>query len=189
MKKFLVMAVAALSLSLASCSDKAQNNDEASVAIEALQSQLANGDASGIQATLENVKAKVAELVAQNPDAAKAYVAKVQEFLKENAEKVTALVGDNAVTQTLFSTIVNTPSDVVVQTLASGQSVVDNAQEQLQDAADAIGQAAQEKVDEANAAIEDGKEKIADEVDKAAQKVNDAVSEGADKLLKGAGLK
>ena len=39
MKKFLVMAVAALSLSLASCSDKAQNNDEASVAIEALQSQ------------------------------------------------------------------------------------------------------------------------------------------------------
>lgn len=193
MKKFIFMALAVLTMSLASCSDSAKKTDDASVTIENLQSQLASGDASGIQATLETVKTKIAELVAKDPEAAKTYVAKVQEFLKENVEKVNALVGDNAMAQGLVSTIVNTPAETVVQTLTAGQNILDNAQETLEGTADELQQAAEDKanevLDDVNAKIEEGQEKVNKAVNDATDKVNDAINEGADKLMKGAGLK
>ena len=127
MKKFFLMAVAALTLTFTACTEGA--NDEASALVENLQSQIEAGDASGVQATLESAQAKIAELVAKDPEAAKTYVTKVQEFVKENQEKIISLVGDNAVAQGLVTTLVNTPAETVINTLTAGQNVIDNAQQ------------------------------------------------------------
>lgn len=196
MKKFFLMAVAALTLTFTACTEGA--NDEASALVENLQSQIEAGDASGVQATLESAQAKIAELVAKDPEAAKTYVTKVQEFVKENQEKIISLVGDNAVAQGLVTTLVNTPAETVINTLTAGQNVIDNAQqaaEGLQDSLqNTVNQAIDDKVNEVQNAVEEkvsatideanqkANEKINEAADKANEKINDAASEAAKKL-------
>lgn len=202
MKKFFFMAVAVLTLGLASCGEN--KGDDAAAVIESLKTQLEAGDASAVQATLQTAQAKIAELVAQNPEAAKTYVTKIQEFVKENKEKITAVVGDNLATQTLVQTLVDTPAETVISTLTAGQSVIDNAQQAAQDIQDSIQQAAQEQVEavqdaaqqQAEAAkeavnqkVDEAKQQAVDEANKAAGNINDKVNEAKDGLLKGAGLK
>jgi len=136
MKKFFVMAVAALALTFTACTES--GNDEANALVENLKSQIEAGDASGLQATLTSAQAKITELVAKDPEAAKTYVAKVQEFVKENQEKIVSLVGDNAVAQGLVNTLVNTPAETVISTLTAGQGVIDNAQQQAENLKDSI---------------------------------------------------
>lgn len=90
-----VMAVAAIGFT-ASCGNKTQQGEAVdSVAvvdsivmsavqktIDALNNSIESGDASKLQAALENVKASEAKLLKENPKVAKKYVAKVQSFLK-----------------------------------------------------------------------------------------------------------
>ena len=223
MKKlfFVVMAVAAMSF--ASCGNKSANQSEApadSTAVEtvdvsdvtaALAAGLTEGDASKLQATLETVKEKVAQLLQENPEQAKEYLTQVQDFLKENAEKVKEVVGDNAVVQTVVSSLVETPAETIVTALQSqlvatdeaGQAVVDNAVEQANVTVDAVKnavkeqlnatkQAAQDQADAAQQAaqqkVEEGKQQARDAVNGAAQKTNEKVNEAANKALKGLGL-
>jgi uncharacterized protein YjbJ (UPF0337 family) len=181
MKKVFAIAVAALSLTFAACTDGAQN-EEANALVEDLKAQLESGDASGVQGTLATAQEKIAELVAKDPEAAKTYVAKVQEFVKENQEKIVALVGDNAVAQGLVTTLVNTPAETVISTLTAGQSVIDNAQqaaEGLQDSLEStVSDAIDQQVDEAQSAVE---EKVNQTIDEANQKANEKINEAADK--------
>lgn len=202
MKKFFFMAVAVLTLGLASCGEN--KGDDAAAVIESLKTQLEAGDASGVQTTLQAAQAKIAELVAQNPEAAKTYVTKIQDFVKENKEKITAVVGDNLATQTLVQTLVDTPAETVISTLTAGQSVIDNANQAAQDIQDAAQQAVDEQVNAAqeaaqeqaeaakeavNQKVDEAKQQAVDEVNKAAGNINDKVNEAKDGLLKGAGLK
>ena len=193
MKKLLVMFMAAIAISFASCNSSEQKGDDAATLLETLQSQLADGDGSAIQSTLESAKEKIAELVAKDPEAAKTYVAKVQEFLKENSEKIQEIVGDNTVASGIVSSLVNAPAETIISTLTAGQSVLDNAKDAAQGIQDAIGQAVEDQanavVDEANKKIDEGKQRAAEKVNEAKEKVNEKVNEAADKLLKDAGLK
>ena len=206
MKKLFFVAVAALTLGFASCSEKAQQ-DEAATVIENLKAQLEAGDASGVQAALEGVQGKVAELLAKDPEAAKTYVTKIQDFVKENKEKITAVIGENAAAQVLVNTLVDTPADVVINTLTAGQSVIDNAKATADSAAqavqDGLEQAAQSQVDNVEAAVNEqvdaakqkandevnnAKQKANDEVNKAAQKANEEINKAAGDALKSLGL-
>lgn len=202
MRKLLFSAIAALTLGITSCSESPKT-DEASTVIETLKAQLQSGDASALQATLADVQAKIAELVAKDPEAAKTYVTKVQEFLKENQEKIVAAVGESSVAKTIVSTLTEAPADVIVNTLTAGQSVIDNVEQlpetieeaavnkaaELQEGAenavneqvDAAKQAATDKVNEAT-------QKANEEVNKAAEKANKEVNEAASKALKSMGL-
>ena len=202
MRKLLFAAVAALTLGFASCSETPKA-DEATTVIENLKAELESGDASALQATLTDVKTKIAELVAENPEAAKTYISKVQEFLKENQEKIIAAVGDNAVAEDIVTSLTEAPADVLINALTAGQSVIDNAEQlpetieeaaidkaaELQESAenavneqvDAAKQTATDKVNEAT-------QKANDEVNKAAEKANKEVNEAASKALKSVGL-
>ena len=188
MKKMVlaVMAVAAIGFA-ASCGNKTQQaeavdsvaivdslaGEAANATISALTEQLEAGDASKFQEVLATVKTKVAELIKQNPEVAKEYVAKVQNFLKENADKVKALVGDNAAVQAAVSAI----------TEVEPASVVNGFLEQVGDAAteakDAAVDAANQKVEEAkdaakqkaNEVKEDAKQKASEAIDDAAKDV------------------
>ena len=169
MKKVFLMAVAALALTFTACTEGAQKNDEADAVVENLKAELEAGDANSVQQTLEGVQAKVAELVAKDPEAAKTYV---------------------------VNTLVNTPAEAVINTLTAGQNIIDNAQQNAENVKDSlqsnIEQAVEDKVNETEQAINEkvdeakqkANEKINDAADKATEKINDAANE----LLKGAGL-
>ena len=56
--------------------------------IDAISALLNGGDATKLQEALTAVKEKIATLIKENPEVAKEYVAKVQDFLKENSDKI-----------------------------------------------------------------------------------------------------
>lgn len=223
MRKLFVIVMAVAAIGFASCGNKNANQSEApadSTAVEALDmesvtaelaAQLAAGDAVKLQTALEAVKEKAAQLLQENPEQAKAYLTQVQDFLKENAEKVKEVVGDNAVVQTIVSSMVETPAENIVSALQSqlvatdeaGQAVVDNAVDKANETVDAVKKAGQAQVDAAKQAAQDqvdaakqatqqkvdeGKQQARDAVNGAAQKTNEKVNEAANKALKGLGL-
>ena len=130
MKKFFVMAIAVAAMTFASCGNDAKKPVEATPvdsaaliteeataaaddAISQLSATLESKDASALQTALEAVKAKVAEFIAKNPAIAQEYLAKVQGFLKENADAVKAIVGSNATIAGLVDGIAAIPSESV----------------------------------------------------------------------------
>jgi len=187
MKKIVFMMMAACAIGFTSCGNKTQQAPADEVAADSvaafdletaigeataqLTEQIEAKDANKLQQTIEAIQAKVAEILKQNPDAAKEYVTKVQEFLKENAEQIKAFVGDNAAAQAAVNALTATPAETIVSGL---MQAVDGVQAAGEAAAGAAKQAGQDAVDAA-------KQKANDEIDKAA---NDA----ADKAKKALGL-
>lgn len=209
MKKVLFFAVAALMLGLASCSET-KKVDEAAPFIEQMKAQLEAGSLEEMEATMDNAMAKVTELAATDPEAAKAAFTEIQNFIKENKEQLLAAgAGEESITY-----LVETPADVIVNALTASQSVIENAENlkdsvdqaindkinELQEgaentvndqidaakqkAADQVNAAKQEAVDKTNEATQ----KVNDEVNKAAEKANQEVNDAAKKALKSVGL-
>jgi hypothetical protein len=194
MKKILFAVMAVVAIGFTSCGNKTQAPadevdsaaivdslaaEAANISISALSEQIEAGDASKLQAVLETIKTKVAELIKTNPEVAKEYVEKVQNFLKENADKVKALVGDNAAVAAAVSAI----TDIEPENVVNGflQSVGDAATEAKDAAVDAVN----EQVD----AAKDAAEQKAEEVKDAAKKqASDAIDGAADKTKKALGL-
>lgn len=188
MKKILLAVMAVAAIGFTSCGNKTQQADAETVAvdsvaivdsiaqgaaqetIDALTADLEANDASKLQATLEGIKAKIAEIVKNNPEVAKEYVVKVQTFLKENADKVKALVGDNAAVAAALSAVTDIEPANVVNGLL--EQVGDAATE----AKDAAVDAANQKANEAKEAAE---EKANEAKEAAKQKANEAIDNAA----------
>lgn len=212
MKKIFVIAIAALAMTFVSCGNKTAQapeaeavdtvaqydaEAEAEAAINALAENVESKDVNALQATLEAVKEKVAEFLANNPRVAQEYLTKVQGFLKENADKIKAVVGGNAAVASLIDGIAAIPSDSVekltsatdalkalgIDAAALAGSAVDaagdaatGAKEAVEGAVDNAKDAAAKAVDDAkaaaaekaNAAADDAKSKASDAIDKAA---------------------
>ena len=137
-----------------------------------IAAQLEAGDASKLQQAIEAAKEKVQELLQDNPEMAKEYLTKVQNFLKENAERVKAVVGDNAVVQTAVSALTDMPVDNILESLqalgADGQQAAEQAAKLVEEAPDAVKEAANQKIEEGKEAVkEKAKEKLNEEADKA----------------------
>ena len=194
MKKIVlaVMAVAAIGFTT-SCGNKTQQAEAvdsvaiveslASVAADGTISALAGGldgkDANKFQEALATVKEKIASLLKENPEVAKEYVAKVQTYLKENADKIKELAGENAA-------IVSAVEAVTAIDPASVVSGVLNAvDEKANEVKDAAVDAANQKVEEGKQAIEDKANEVKDA---AKQKANDAIDNAANDVKKGLGL-
>ena len=198
MKKILlaVMAVAAIGFT-ASCGNKTQQAEavdsvaiidslagaEAQNTIDGLSALLEAGDATKVQECLVAIKEKIAALVKENPEVAKEYVAKVQTFLKDNADKVKAVVGENAAAAAALTAVTEVEPATVVSNLIGdakdaavekANEVKDAAVEKAEAAKDAAVQAAQDKANEAKEAAKD--------------KANEAVDAAADKAKKALGL-
>ena len=205
MKKIVFAVMAIVAIGFTACGNKTQSAevpvDSAAIVdslasaaaqtdIDALNALLAAGDATKLQEALAAVKEKMATLIKENPEVAKEYVAKVQDFLKENADKVKAVVGDNAVVQTAVSAITDTePADIVNGFLNSVGEVATEAKDAAVDAAnqqvDAAKQAVQDKANEMNDAA---KQKVQETKDAAKQKANEAIDNAAKDVKKGLGL-
>lgn len=188
MKKILLAVMAVAAIGFTSCGNKTQQADAETAAvdsvaivdsiaqgaaqetIDALTADLEANDASKLQATLESIKVKIAEIVKNNPEVAKEYVVKVQNFLKENADKVKALVGDNAAVAAALSAVTDIEPANVVNGLL--EQVGDAATEAKNAAVDAANQ----KVEEAKQAAE---EKANEAKEAAKQKANEAIDNAA----------
>ena len=185
MKKILLAVMAVAAIGFTTCGNKTQQADAETAAvdsvaivdsiaqgaaqetIDALSADLEANDVSKLQATLESIKAKIAEIVKNNPEVAKEYVVKVQTFLKENADKVKALVGDNAAVAAALSAV----TDI------EPASVVNGLLEQVGDAATEAKDAA---VDAANQKVEEAKQAAADKANEAKEAAKEKANEAID---------
>ena len=205
MKKYFTMAMMALAIGFTSCDQKKEaQTDAADVFVSELQEMIENNDTAAVEAQLNAISGVIANAAEENPEEAQALLAKVQEYLKQNTEKISSLIGENADAEEVFVGLVNTPAEAIISVLKAGQSVADNTEATAEDVVETAEEAVQNKVDEAvneankkveeqkaeaNKKVNEAKEKANEEVNKAAQKANDEVNKAADKLLKGAGLK
>ena len=203
MKKMLFTVMAIAAIGLTSCGNKTQQQSEAvdsaaviqAAADEAaegivseLSANLEAGDANKLQQTLETVKEKVAELIKENPEVAKEYVAKVQEYLKSNADKIKSVVGDNAAVAVAVSAITEAePASIVSGLLDQVDGAKDAVTGAAGDAKDAAVDAVNQKVEEGKAAAADkanevkeaAKQKVEDAKEKAKEKAANAVDNAA----------
>ena len=213
MKKLFVMAIAAFAMTFASCGNKTAQAPEAEVedtvvaevdaaaeaeaTINALAENLESKDMNAFQTALEAVKAKVAEFLANNPAIAQEYLAKVQGFLKENADKIKEFVGANAAVSSLIDGIGALPTESIEKltgatdalkalgidaaslagkavegakdAVEGAKDATVNAVEGAKDAAaNAVDNAKNAAAEKANAAVEDAKAKTGAAIDKAA---------------------
>lgn len=205
MKKIVFAVMAMVAIGFTACGNKTQQAevavDSAAIVdslasaaaqtdIDAINALLNGGDATKLQEALTAVKEKIATLIKENPEVAKEYVAKVQDFLKENSDKVKAIVGDNVAAATALSAVTETaPADIVNGFLNTVGEAATDAKDAAVDAAnnvkDAAVDAANQKVDEAKKAVED---KANEAKDAAKQKANDAIDNAAKDVKKGLGL-
>lgn len=186
----MMIVMAAMAIGFASCGNKAQQAPADEVVADStaafdvetaineataqLSEQIEAKDANKLQQVIEAIQAKVAEILKQNPDAAKEYVTKVQDFLKENAEQIKSFVGENAAAQAAVNALTATPAETIVNGLmqavdgvkAAGEDAADAAQEVVEGAVDNAKQAGQDAVDAA-------KQKANEEIDNAANKAAD----------------
>ena len=133
---------------------------------------------------------QIAKLIKENPEVAKEYVAKVQNFLSENSEKIQAVVGQNETVQVAVNALTEAEPDDIIKGFLS--SVGDAATE----VKDATVDAANQQVDAAKQAVEDKANEVKDAADKkvqetkdaAKQKANDAIDNAAKDVKKGLGL-
>ena len=205
MKKVFMMALAAAAITLSSCGNKTnvpneseivdstevalnEANTAADEVIAQLTQNIEAKDASALQNALEAVKAKVSEFLTKNPEIAKEYLAKVQNFLKENTDKIKAVVGDNAAVASLVDGIANIPSESVDALTGAGDALKALGIDLTQQAGDAV-EGAKDAVEGAAADAKESAEKKADELtDEVKKNIGDAVDKASADAQKKLGL-
>lgn len=205
MKKVFMMALAAAAITLSSCGNKTnvpneseivdstevalnEANTAADEVIAQLTQNIEAKDASALQNALEAVKAKVSEFLTKNPEIAKEYLAKVQNFLKENTDKIKAVVGDNAAVASLVDGIANIPSESVDALTGAGDALKALGIDLTQQAGDAV-EGAKDAVEGAAADAKESAEKKADELtDDVKKNIGDAVDKASADAKKKLGL-
>jgi len=200
------MVIAVVALTFASCGNQNKNgapvedttaidtvavlmdeaNQEADAMISGLAENLEAKDASAFQTALEAVKAKIAEYVAKNPEVAKAYMTKVQNFLKENADKVKAVVGNNAAVTAAVAALTESPVDNFISNLTEGASDAANAaKDAVEGAADNVKDAANNAVEGAKDAVNNAKDAASNAVNNAKENAKDAAGKAVDNAAAG----
>ncbi len=177
---FAVMAIAAIGFT--ACNNKTGQGpaiDSTSLVAEPSPEELAGIDADNltkelkekiltknpeaVQAVLQKAKERIAELTAQGDTvAAKVYQKTVSAYLKENAEQIKAVVGEqNDAVTTLISTIAAVPGETVEAVEGAADAVKEGAEATVNDVKDQ----AKKKVD---ATVDEQKKKAAGAIDDAA---------------------
>jgi hypothetical protein len=204
MKKIIFAVLAMVAIGFSACGNKTQQAEAIDTAavldsiasevaqedINAISALFENGDVAKLQEALATVKEKIASLIKENPELAKEYVIKVQDFLKENADKVKALAGDSEAAVAAVAAVTEVDPEAVVKGLLEQvgdaatevkDAAVDAANQQVEDAKNAANQ----KVEETKAAAE---KQIEDQKNAAKQKTGEAIDNAANKTKKALGL-
>ena len=212
MKKVFLMAMAAIAFIFAGCENKktipSDNQADTTIVMDEsadatadsltseLDVQLAQNNTDAIQATLTSLHNKYAELVASGKlDTAKAYAAKIQQFLNENAEKIKAAAANNVTIAALVTGIQNLPTTAEATAEQAEEAVKNNAKDMMKKAEHETNKAidkakreASKATDKANAQMNEAKDKAGKALDKSAEEANKKVNQARGKIRKGLGL-
>lgn len=212
MKKVFLMAMAAIAFIFAGCENKktSPNDNQADTTIvmdesadatadsltSELDTQLSQNNTDAVQATLTSLQNKYAELVASGKlDTAKAYAAKIQQFLNDNAERIKAAAVNNPSIAALVSGIQNLPTTAEATAEQAEKAVKNNAKDMMKKAEHetnkAIVKAKQETTkatDNANAKMNEAKDKAGKALDKSAEEANKEINQARGQIRKGLGL-
>lgn len=212
MKKVFLMAMAAIAFIFAGCGDKkttpSDNQADTTIVMDEsadatadsltseLDVQLAQNNSDAVQATLTSLQNKYAELVASGKlDTAKAYAAKIQQFLNENAEKIKTATANNAAIAALVSGIQNLPTTAEATAEQAEAAVKNNAKDMMKKAEHETNQAidkakreASKATDKANAQMNEAKDKAGKALDKSAEEANKKVNQARGQIRKDLGL-
>lgn len=193
MKKILFFAVAAFAFTLTSCNQKTETPngevtedttqlvlDEVQAATDSLTAALEGNDVAGFQKVYETVMEKIKTM---DPAIVKEYLPQVQQFIKDNMDKVKALVGTNQALASSIDAFAAMPADqldnvtetitnVQNQLKGTGDATVKDIQDKLKEtgddakakAAEAVNNATEKATEKANKAIDDATKKVADGV-------------------------
>ena len=143
----------------------------------ALGNLLKNGDGEGLFALVGNIQEKALSFIKDNPQKAQEYLQTAQQVLKDNAAKISEVVGKIANSdmaeraQELIKSVSEQPVDQLL-------GLVGIAGDQLNDAAGAANDAVEGAVDAAGNAVDAAKEAVGNAVEGAKDAVGNAV-EGA----------
>ncbi|MBQ7423341.1 MAG: hypothetical protein IJ549_00385 [Prevotella sp.] len=188
MKKVLFIALAVAAISFASCGNKTQQGTDADTAAvveendltAALKAALENKDAASLQAAIEALQAKIAELTKEGKlDEAKEALTSVQTWLKENQETVKSVTGDNATLNTLVEKVQAIPTESVDAIKSFGTQTEEAAAAAVENTKEAVNAKANEAVEKANEAVDNAKQQAKD---KAKEEVNKAADKALNKL-------
>ena len=179
MKKLFLALMAVAAITLTSCLGKTEAPgqgdqqveapEEASDLVSALQSQLNAGNGEGFFALVSNIQEKAVSFIKENP--AQEYLGTAQQFLKDNAAKISELVGKI------------TNSDVADRAQELIKSVSEQPVSQLLGivgAADQVQDAVGEQVDEVTGAVEEKVGEVTDKVNEVAGAVDEKVNQVKD---------
>lgn len=171
---------------------------EAETIVSSLADQLKAGNAEGIQAKIEEVKAYIAELLNNDKlEAATAYASQIQKFLDENKDKLDEYTNGTAskLSDALSKAggLENVASGLLEAVSGKANEAADAAKSAIEEKANEAVEAAKAKAEEkAKEAVENAKSKAYEEGKKAGEdakaKVKDAASKAADEAKKALGI-
>ena len=199
MKKILFAAVAVAAICFTSCGNKTQQAEGEAVdsvalidslseeavheSINALSGVITAKDADKLKDILESCKAKALELVKENPELAKSYLTKLQNFLKENKEKISEFVSKSPAAQSAFDALISVDAE------SSFSNLVSAMEGKAVEVTDDAKAAAQEQVDNAKAEAEAAvKEQTEKAKEAAKEQANKAIDDAAAKAKKSLGF-
>lgn len=205
MKKVLLMAMASIAFIFAGCGDKkttpSDKQEDTTIVMDAsaeatadsltseLDTQLSQNNTDAIQATLTSLQNKYAELVASGRlDTAKAYAAKIQQFLNDNAEKIKTATANNPSIAALVTGIQNLPTTAEAAVKNNAEEMMKEAENETNKAIDKAKQEATKATDKANAQMNEAKDKAGKALDKSAEEANKKVNQARGQIRKGLGL-
>ena len=185
MKKVLLFAALAAAFTFSSCDNKKNaettNNDSITAEVvdegvemtNKLNEAIEAKDANMLENTLNDVKTRLGELDAEN---AKGALTTVQNFLKENSEKVVALVGANTGLQNLVNDVTNM-TDEGLEALSATKKNAENA---AGDVVDAAKNKAEQTVNDVKKDVEAAKQNVDQKVQEVKEAPQKAVDQARD---------
>lgn len=212
MKKIFIVAAMFAAMTFTGCGNgQKQNTDDADstkveaitneeagseikTAIENMTAQLDAKDAKKFNSTLAEVQEEIQKLIKTNPEAAKACLQQLQEYLKKNSEQIKSIAGDKAAAAA--AAISNVPAAQIIETLKSQAGTAaetgNNAISKAAEAVEAAKNTPEEAKKAVNEAMEKGKAeaeaKAAKRTEEGKKKANEAIDKGVNDIKNKLGL-
>ena len=184
MKKFFLLAMAAVAMTFTACknepaapapTDEPEAPEVVEITTDSIAKVIEAGDSTQLGNLLTTIQEQIETLKGTDVAKAKTYLETVQTFLKENADKIKAVVGTGTIAS-LVDAVNNLPAIEVPEVAGAAADAVEGAaQDAAQGAADAVQGAADAAQDAAQGAVDAAKGAAADAVQGAADKVKGAL--------------
>ena len=194
MKKFFLLAMAAVAMTFTACKNEpaapaapeAPAEEVVLIETDSIAKVVEAADSTQLSSLLTTVQEQIETLKNTDPAKAKEYLVTIQNFLKENADKIKAFVGTGTVASLVDQVTKFELPDVVdaAKDIAEGaaEGAVDAAEGAVDAAKDAAAEVKDAAVDKANEAVDAAKGAVEDAKNAAADKAAEAVDAAADKV-------